>query len=237
MPPDPHLEEKVRQALIGLGDGTFPTIAAAARGVGMNRTTLYNRVHGDTVSYREAHRSQKLLSPDQERVLVDWCKFAGIQGLPLRRSTVHRKVFALTGTIPGKNWFDRFVKGHPELTFRKPAPLDPKRASGFNFDAVTDFYSQLDTILDMFGIPKENLYNEDEKGIQLGGGRKGSGTKYLYDAEELLHYKLKSDNLELVTVLECIAADGAKGPGPSFVVRQGKDAGNWFEIEGISRYA
>lgn len=58
--------------------------------------------------------------------------------------------------------------------------------------------------------------------------------KFLFDAEAVVHYKLKRDNLELVTVIKCISADGASGPGPSFIVAQNKDAGEWYNVEGIS---
>jgi len=234
MKPDPEIEEKVEKAIVGLYNNTFPSVAAAARAVGLNKSTLHYRVHGQTHSIHEAHLPLRLLSFEQEQVLVEWCKYSAMLALPLRRSTLYKKVFALTGRVPGKHWYERFIKRHPELTLRKPSALDPKRASGFNFEAVTDYFAQLGAVLREYNIPPENTYNEDEKGIQLGGGRKGSGMKYLFDAGEEIHYKLKSDSLELVTVIECVSADGAKGPGPSFVVSQAKDPGEWYEIDGVS---
>lgn len=99
---------------------------------------------------------------------------------------------------------------------------------------MSDYFTQLGVILCDHDIPLENTYNEDEKGIQLGGGRKGSGMKFLFDVEDESHYMLKSDSLELVTVIECISADGEKGPGPSFVVNKNKDPGEWWSVPGVS---
>ena len=48
----------------------------------------------------------------------------------------------------------------------------------------------------------------DEKGIQSGGGRKGTGCKYFYECEDQAQYNLRSADLELVTVIESCCADG-----------------------------
>jgi hypothetical protein len=40
---------------------------------------------------------------------------------------------------------------------------------------VNAYFEQLQKVLDEHEIPWENLYNMDEIGIQLGGGRKGTG--------------------------------------------------------------
>ena len=48
----------------------------------------------------------------------------------------------------------------------------------------------------------------DEKGIQLGGGRKGDGQKYFYSREEQACYTLRTGDLELVTMIKSCCADG-----------------------------
>ena len=50
--------------------------------------------------------------------------------------------------------------------------LDPKCVQAFNKDIVTHHFKLLNSIIIRQKIPLENIYNEDEKGIQLGGGRK-----------------------------------------------------------------
>jgi len=69
-------------------------------------------------------------------------------------------------------------------------------------------------------IPPEHHWNMDEKGNQMGGGRKNSGTKFILSAEDSDQYRVHSDNLELVTIIECISAAGAKMP-PWFVLSEG----------------
>lgn len=73
----------------------------------------------------------------------------------------------------------------------------------------------------------------DEKGIQLGGGRKLDNTKYLYSRIQRDRVKMQSANLELVTTIECVGADGSIMK-PGFVF-SGKHTlhDEYFEEEGI----
>jgi hypothetical protein len=70
------------------------------------------------------------------------------------------------------------------------------------------------------GIPPEHLWNFDEKGVQMGGGRKNTGRVFIYFRKYRNRYKISSDNLELVTIVECVNAAGQSMP-PSFVLSDG----------------
>ena len=48
----------------------------------------------------------------------------------------------------------------------------------------------------------------NKKGIQMGGGCKNNGTKYIFLHVHTDFYWQQSDNLELVTVIECGNAAG-----------------------------
>jgi hypothetical protein len=62
-------------------------------------------------------------------------------------------------------------------------------------------------------FPPANIYNMDEKGCQLGGGRRsGASRKYILSRHSRQNYKTSSADLELVTIIECVAADGASIP-------------------------
>ena len=50
----------------------------------------------------------------------------------------------------------------------------------FNFTTVKQHFEDLDAILKKYDIPWENVYNMDEKGIQLGGGRKSDGRNFYF---------------------------------------------------------
>ena len=84
------------------------------------------------------------------------------------------------------------------------------------------------------GIPPENIYNQDEKGIQLGGGRKNLPLQYIFSSEDCERYATQSDLLVLVTLLEAISADGAAVP-PLFVLPKGQVSVNDLGLPGIGR--
>ncbi|KAJ7132585.1 hypothetical protein C8R44DRAFT_589226, partial [Mycena epipterygia] len=52
-------------------------------------------------------------------------------------------------------------------------------ACAFNPTSMNDYFQKLTAIMEEKKIPWRNVYNMDEKGIQLGGGRKNRGVKYI----------------------------------------------------------
>ncbi len=53
----------------------------------------------------------------------------------------------------------------------------------------------------------------------MGGGWKNSGKKYLFLKDKKHRYLIWSNNLELVTIIECISATGNVVP-PSFCLQE-----------------
>ncbi|KAG2073335.1 hypothetical protein BDR04DRAFT_1011127 [Suillus decipiens] len=78
----------------------------------------------------------------------------------------------------------------------------------FNYTVVKEHFERLDAVLKEHGIPWENMYNMDKKGIQLGGGRKSNGRKFFFSQSDRQQYQIKGGGLELITVIECVYADG-----------------------------
>ncbi|KAI0311471.1 hypothetical protein OF83DRAFT_1036691, partial [Amylostereum chailletii] len=76
----------------------------------------------------------------------------------------------------------------------------------FNFTTVNHHFKLLQCLLDDEDIPACNIHNYDEIGIQMGGGRKGTGELFFFATRDKAKYKIKSDNLELVTIIESICA-------------------------------
>ena len=60
-------------------------------GVDIPYHTLRNRFLGITHPYREAHRSQQLLAPEAEHVLVDWILFYSDTSHPLSKRTIQKE--------------------------------------------------------------------------------------------------------------------------------------------------
>lgn len=78
---------------------------------------------------------------------------------------------AISGKLPGKNWHCRFISCNPSLAFGKSTGLDPKHAKNFNKTMVLDYFEKRGNLNNRYnGIPPEQDWNMDEKGLQMGGG-------------------------------------------------------------------
>ena len=173
------------------------------------------------MSVQEAAEDTRLLDPQQEAVLIDWIAKGAASGTPLDHCAVRSYASELAGRRAGKRWTERFMRRHPELVLAKPIKLDPSRTKNFNEAVTADFFEKYKKLDDQYGgIPPEHIYNYDEKGIQLGGGRKNSGCIYFYMHSQRSRYHISSDNLELVTVTEAVSAAGCAVPA-SFILSEG----------------
>jgi hypothetical protein len=173
MPSNPHSklspEERMALAIKDVQSGKYSG-RGAAKVYSVPPSTLSDRLNG-VRTCSDAHNDQFLLTEPQEKVLVDWCHFLDLTAHPLNRQTIYPKVKALCGQTPGQNWLDRFLERHKlDLFSGKTSGLDPKRAQAFNYTAIQDYFQKLKAIIDEKQIPWHNVYNMDEKGIQLGGG-------------------------------------------------------------------
>ncbi|KAH8928800.1 hypothetical protein BT69DRAFT_1196152, partial [Atractiella rhizophila] len=123
----------------------------------------------------------------------------------------------IVGRPPGKGWYYRFMKRHgTEIWSFKANPLDPKRAKAFNRTNVHSYFDLLEGAMRKYGILWDDVANMDEKGLELGGGRKIGVRHIIGPAERRAIYRAKSDRLELVTLIECVTANGSSLP-PLFI--------------------
>ena len=191
--------------------------------------TLRNRSLGNSVSFSKASVRKQLLSPEAERVLVDWVIFLSDTAHPLNKQSIQKRAEALCGKKPSVNWIYWFLKHWPEIQLGRPSGLDPKRGQAFNRPVVGRHFDLLLEIVRKSNIPEENIYNMDEKGCQRGGGRKQSGRKYFVPRSRRPKYKQRSANLELITIIECVCADGTSFL-PGFVFAGKEFAPEWFTV-------
>ena len=106
----------------------------------------------------------------------------------------------------------------------------------FNKSNITHYSKLMQDLWNSFkDLPPEHMWNMNEKGIQLDGGHKNNRKKYypLHTHKVKNFYWIKSDNLELVTVVECISASGVAMP-PSFVLSDGPTL-DCTDIDNIGR--
>ncbi|KAL7280360.1 hypothetical protein ACG7TL_005284 [Trametes sanguinea] len=128
-----------------------------------------------------------------------------------------------------RKWLGRFIRRHQELKLGKPSGLDPKRAQAFNEATMKQHFELLRQVMEEHNIPWEHVYNMDEKGIQR-GRRNVEQIKYVLHRSERPIYKLRSTNLELVTVIECVRADG-ESLKPAFIFPGKGFHKEWFEVD------
>ena len=79
-------------------------------------------------------------------------------------------------------------------------------AQGLNPTVVAEYYALLKELIDEYNIPYENIYNMDEKGIQLGIGMRVAA---LVDWDQQVAYQIEDGNRELITIIEIVCADGS----------------------------
>ena len=156
----------------------------AAKQFSIPATTISNHLCGGKAP-SVAHESQKILSNEQQKVVIEWLRLRGNNGNPMTHEQLRPLIFDLTWWRPGINWICKFIKNNfDKITEKTVHGLDPKCAEAFNEEVVTRHFEMLKSLIIRQRIPPENIYNEDEKGIQLGGGRKNLSLQYIFSKED-----------------------------------------------------
>lgn len=220
----PEIEKAIQDAILYYrpheNDDPPPTYRRVAMDFGLQQCyqTFIRRLQGKTQPRSKAHAAQQLLSEPQEKALADWLEHLSDVGRPLSRRTIAKKVERLTDMShrPSQRWLRNFLLRNPGIRLGKPSGLDPKRAQAFNESVIERHFDLLRRVLEENGIPWRNVWNMDEKGIQRGGGRKQQAMQYFIPRQRRPKYKLRSPNLELVTVIECVSAAG-ESIAPGFI--------------------
>ncbi|SJL15554.1 uncharacterized protein ARMOST_19055 [Armillaria ostoyae] len=179
---NPETEERLAEAEAALRRGECKTYRQASEQFNVPYFTLQQRCRDEAAPKTKAHLNQLLLPLASEETLVDWIKFLSATGHPVNKQTIQPKVQTLMKELgrsipdssPSKSWIQRFLDRHPELKLGHGSGLDPKHAKAFNYLMVQSHFMLLKEHMETHNIPWENIYNMDEKGIQLGGGRRGS---------------------------------------------------------------
>lgn len=223
-------EEDMSKALEEVQGKRVP-VKEAAKKWKIPHQTLSDRKNGKTRPRRQAHAEQQVLSPQGEAVLVAWIQLWADTARPISISRIQRIARDLANVKVGKNWIYRFLGRHSELKLGKPSGLDPKRAQAFNEAVVRKHYEELLKAL-YPGLKPSNLYNMDEKGCQRGGGRRIRNQKFIISSGKTVQYRIQSANLELITIIECVAADGTNIK-PAFVFPQKKTSleEDWINVD------
>jgi hypothetical protein len=85
-----------------------------------------------------------MLAPEEEQVLLDWCRQSerAQESCPWTPQELHARAHEISGKTISRKWHTKFEKRHREILKARPAKLDPKRAQNFNKASIGDFYDK-----------------------------------------------------------------------------------------------
>jgi hypothetical protein len=135
------LEDRYKEAIQGLDDGTFNSLSQAAWAYNVSKSTLAHRKNGRK-SRQAAHTDEQTFSPPAEKAIVKWIlRLDDWRFLP-RLDHLMQKVEFLasqeranrshSGDLPkdviGKNWITKFLNRNPILAATIASRIDRQRA-------------------------------------------------------------------------------------------------------------
>lgn len=145
----------------------------AAREYGVPVATLKRRVNG-VVPVDARPGPATILMREEEDKLCQYCLDMGYGlGTEDTRVIAYRIVDASSRPHPFRNgsagldWYEGFLKRHPQLTLRKPEALLYARAKNANTKVIEDFFAKLGAVcvcLNILSKPMQ-IFNADETGL------------------------------------------------------------------------
>jgi hypothetical protein len=205
-----------------------PNFAEAAKAHEcLNRWVLRRRFYGLSGSRVSAACLREKIPCPVQSALLDWCILKGYQGCAVNYEGIASYVELLIGERPTRHWVRQFrARWSTKVKVTSSRGLDPLRAQCFNRTTVCGHFDAFKKASE--GVAIWNVYNADEQGIQMGGGRKRTGALYIFALSDKNHYRLQPESLQLVTILEAVCADGTKqDPGIIFSGKESFELG-WF---------
>ena len=154
---------------------------------------------------QEAHAHQRLLTDAQEDTLTQWIGACAERGIPITPGTLANVVAFIVKEPIGNSWVQHYLKQRSDLCTRHTQALEKCWASNVNLPTVTKFFYLFSSLIDEFDIIPSCLFNMDEKGVQLGTGRRLTA---IVDHDQQSVYSIENGSKKMVMVIECICADG-----------------------------
>jgi hypothetical protein len=137
-------------------------------------TTLRRRVKG----LGEKKRAPTVLPRYVEEKIVEYIIEMAEKGLSTSRAAVGLRVKVIveiakcehpfTNGIPGKRWWELFLKRWPGITARKGQTLDKGRAMALNAATIQSFFVNLRRVVREKGLTDADIYNCDETSFVAG---------------------------------------------------------------------
>ena len=200
---------KIEDAIAELHLQEKKNIQAMADKHGVNRSTLSKRFNGKTGSKVNGYNSQKILTPGQERALINRINDLSKMGLPPSHQMVRNLALEIAGRMPGINWALRWVKHKSkmlQLGYLLPIDKSRKRADSALYYSL--YFELLGRKMKEYDIKPGNTWNMDEKGFLIGHMKKKRRI-FSRSAFELgrMQNVIQDGNREWITVVAAICAD------------------------------
>jgi hypothetical protein len=154
------------------------------------------------------------LQPEQEAELVKYREDLAKRKLPPTREMVQIYASDIAAHSVSESWVTRFLYWHQnELTPPSSTAMDRNRHAADSGDKYEVYFEQLGSKIDFYEVEPEHTYNMDEKGFIIGavGRQKRIFSKRLFNKKQFKQM-LQDGNLEWISLLACVCADGAALP-------------------------
>ena len=161
--------EAALESLESLKPGESPNYTAVAKKYGVQRSTLSRRHRRVTRSHTDKIENQQLLSPAQEKELVDYIDKLCARGLPPSKQMIRNFATEIAGREAGKCWPERFLQRHDiDLVSRWASSIDVARKRADSAFKYSLYFKLLREKIEQYNVEPRHTYNMDEKGFLIG---------------------------------------------------------------------
>jgi hypothetical protein len=209
-----YKEGRLELAVQAYKKGSFKSYSAAAAAYDVNRSTLQNRVAGRPAQ-RGSTSKRRLLTPTEEESLLQWVLSRDRRGMPPRVATVRQMASLLLArpgktSYVGKTWVIRFIHRHESIKAQYNRKYDYQRAKCEDPVLIRDWFQRVQRTIAEYGIIKNDIYNFNETGFQMGVI---STAKVVTGTDRAGRPRsTQPGNREWVTVIEAVGALGFTVP-------------------------
>lgn len=199
----------------------------------MAYSTLYDRLKGRQ-PHRKAHELDQTLGEAEEQAVVKQIEDMDRQGFLIRVDHVRKTALRILGeregqtqniVYLGKHWISRFLNRHSHLASKFSTQVQKQRIVSSNPKVLRQSFDILGPLIKKNSIQPYNIYNMDEKGLQMG---KSARVKVICMHGRKSPPLMQDGNRELITAIETIAADGTFLP-PMIIYKGQAQLAQWHK--------
>lgn len=228
-------EESMISAFNAVKSGNM-SISSAAKMFKVPRMTLSDRINGK-VSLNAKMGVKTALTEDEELALCNYISYMANRGFPLTIQQLigfawciareHGKESVFTKSGPSRKWWKGFKNRHPDLSLRRPDPLDRGRACFGNVNAIRDYFQLLKETIESNDLKEkpDQIYNCDEAALFF---NKSAGQKVIVPTRTRHPHSLSVATSEHISVHCCVNAAGQALP-PMLIYSKSLPGGSYHK--------